>query len=84
LRVYMLNTYEYLPHLKVLNLKTGFGNEWLKVGGVKIFADGAIAGRTAYLSEPYVGTNDKGILVAASQEALHDFIRRGHEAGEPG
>jgi predicted amidohydrolase YtcJ len=32
-------------------LKTGFGNEWLKVGGVKIIADGAIAGRTAYLSK---------------------------------
>jgi predicted amidohydrolase YtcJ len=81
LRVYMLITYEYLPHLKALNLKTGFGNEWLKVGGVKIFADGAIAGRTAYLSEPYVGTNDKGILVAESEEALHDSIRQGHEAG---
>jgi predicted amidohydrolase YtcJ len=81
LRVYMLITYEYLPHLKALNLKTGFGNEWLKVGGVKIFADGAIAGRTAYLSEPYVGTHDKGILVAESEEALHDSIRQGHEAG---
>ena len=81
LRVYMLITYEYLPHLRALNLKTGFGNEWLKVGGVKIFADGAIAGRTAYLSEPYVGTNDKGILIAASEEALHDSIRQGHEAG---
>ena len=81
LRVYMLITYEYLPHLKALSLKTGFGNDWLKVGGVKIFADGAIAGRTAYLSEPYVGTNDKGILVAESEEALHDSIRQGHEAG---
>jgi len=81
LRVYMLITYEYLPHLKALNLKTGFGNEWLKVGGVKIIADGAIAGRTAYLSGPYVGTNDTGILVAESEEALHDSIRRGHEAG---
>lgn len=81
LRVYMLITYEYLPHLKALNLKTGFGNDWLKVGGVKIFADGAIAGRTAYLSEPYVGTNDKGILVAESEEVLHDSIRQGHEAG---
>ena len=81
LRVYMLITYEYLPHLKALNLKTGFGNEWLKVGGLKIFADGAIAGRTAYLSEPYMCTNDKGILVAESEEALHDSIRQGHEAG---
>ena len=81
LRVYMLITFEYLPQLQALRLKTGFGNEWLKVGGVKIIADGAIAGRTAYLSQPYVGTNDKGILVAESAEALHDSIRQGHETG---
>jgi hypothetical protein len=81
LRVYMLITYEYLPHLQALGLKTGFGNEWLKVGGIKIIADGAIAGRTAFLSEPYVGTQDKGILVAESEEALHESIRQGHEAG---
>jgi predicted amidohydrolase YtcJ len=81
LRVYMLITYEYLPHLMALRLKTGFGNEWLKVGGIKIIADGAIAGRTAYLSEPYVGTQERGILVAESEEALHESIRRGHEAG---
>lgn len=81
LRVYMLITYEYLPHLQALGLKTGFGNEWLKVGGIKIIADGAIAGRTAFLSEPYIGTKDKGILVAESEEALHESIRQGHEAG---
>jgi predicted amidohydrolase YtcJ len=81
LRVYMLITYEYLPYLQALNLKTGFGNDWLKIGGIKIIADGAIAGRTAYLSEPYIGTRDKGILVAESEEALHESIRRGHEAG---
>jgi len=81
LRVYMLIPYEYLPHLQALNLKAGFGNEWLKIGGIKIIADGAIAGRTAYLSEPYVGTQEKGILVAESEEALHESIRRGHEAG---
>jgi predicted amidohydrolase YtcJ len=77
----MLIPYEYLPHLQALNLKAGFGNEWLKIGGIKIIADGAIAGRTAYLSEPYVGTQEKGILVAESEEALHESIRRGHEAG---
>ncbi len=81
LRVYMLITYEYLPHLQALGLKTGFGNEWLKVGGIKIIADGAIAGRTAFLSAPYIGTQNKGILVAESEEALHESILRGHQAG---
>jgi predicted amidohydrolase YtcJ len=81
LRVYMLITYEYLPHLKALGLKTGFGNEWLKAGGVKIIADGAIAGRTAFLSEPYAGTQNRGIFVAGSEESLHEAIWKAHEAG---
>ncbi|MBI5966969.1 MAG: amidohydrolase [Deltaproteobacteria bacterium] len=81
LRVYLLITYEYLPHLKALNLKTGFGNEWLRIGGIKIIADGAIAGRTALLSEPYLGTQEKGILVAESEEVLHESIRHAHQAG---
>jgi len=81
LRVYMLITIEYLPQLRALNLKTGFGNEWLRIGGVKILADGAIAGRTAYLSEPYIGSEDRGILAVESEQALHDLIRQGHEAG---
>jgi predicted amidohydrolase YtcJ len=81
LRVYMLISIEYLPQLRALNLKTGFGNEWLKIGGVKILADGAIAGRTAYLSEPYVGSEDRGILAVESEQVLHDLIRQGHNAG---
>jgi predicted amidohydrolase YtcJ len=81
LRVYMLITIEYLPQLRALNLRTGFGNEWLKIGGVKILADGAIAGRTAYLSEPYIGSEDRGILAVESEQVLHDLIRQGHDAG---
>ena len=81
LRVYMLISIEYLPQLRALNLRTGFGNEWLRIGGLKILADGAIAGRTAYLSEPYIGTEDRGILALESEQALHNLIRQGHEAG---
>jgi len=80
-RVCMLVAIEYLPHLQALKLKTGFGSEWLRLGGVKILADGGIAGRTAYLVDPYVGTEDRGILAIESEEALHEMIRRGHEAG---
>ena len=81
LRVYMLISIEYLPQLRALNLRTGFGNEWLRIGGVKILADGAIAGRTAYLSEPYIGSQDRGILAVESEATLHDLIRQGHSAG---
>jgi len=80
-RVYMVIAIEYLPHLQALKLRTGYGNEWLRFGGVKILADGGIAGRTAYLNEPYIGTNDRGIFAIESEAALHELIRKGHEAG---
>lgn len=80
-RVYMLIAIEYLPHLKTLGIKTGFGNKWLKVGGIKIIADGAIAGRTAYLSKPYIDKDDRGIFVAESVESLEESIWRAHESG---
>ncbi|NHJ04937.1 MAG: amidohydrolase [Candidatus Heimdallarchaeota archaeon] len=34
-------------------LKTGFGDEFLKFGGVKIFTDGSLGSHTAALKEPY-------------------------------
>lgn len=34
-------------------LLTGFGDEWLKLGAIKIWADGSLQGYTGYLTEPY-------------------------------
>jgi len=36
-----------------LGIKTGFGDDWLRLGPVKIFADGSLVGRTAALIDPY-------------------------------
>ena len=38
-----------------LGIKTGFGDDWLRLGAVKIFADGSLVGRTAALIDPYDG-----------------------------
>lgn len=32
---------------------TGFGDEWLRVGGAKFFSDGSLGARTALLASPY-------------------------------
>jgi len=34
-------------------LAAGLGDEWLTIGGVKVFADGALGSRTAWMLEPY-------------------------------
>ena len=38
-----------------LGITTGFGDDWLRLGPVKIFADGSLVGRTAALIDPYDG-----------------------------
>ncbi|PZN11632.1 MAG: amidohydrolase [Bacillota bacterium] len=43
---------------------TGRGDEWLRIGSIKFFADGSLGGRTAALSEPYAdgGPDERGML----------------------
>jgi predicted amidohydrolase YtcJ len=36
-------------------LHTGMGDEWLRIGGMKIFSDGSLIGRTAAMFEPFEG-----------------------------
>ncbi|MFB9775552.1 amidohydrolase [Brevibacterium otitidis] len=45
-----------------LGMVTGFGDDEIRIGPVKIFMDGALSGRTAALSENYVGADDAGYL----------------------
>ena len=33
--------------------KTGYGNEWFKIGPLKMLGDGSLGARTAFLTEPY-------------------------------
>lgn len=53
---------------KAAGIYYGFGDEWLRVGGVKYGADGSASERTMRMSTPYVGTSDYGILTMTQQE----------------
>ena len=43
----------HLPALSGAGICDGFGDEWLKIGGIKAFADGAVAGRSCAVAEPF-------------------------------
>ncbi len=49
--------------------RSGTGSRWLAMGGVKLFLDGSLGSRTAWMIEPYEGSRDRGMPVAAEQEA---------------
>ncbi len=80
LRVAALLWHEHTEALASCGVRAGFGDEWLRLGGMKLVADGAIAGRTAWLTEPYVGTDDRGICAMDPRE-LADRVALIHRAG---
>lgn len=54
-----------------LGLRSGFGDEWLRIGGIKMFADGALGPRTALMIEPYEGEPDnRGMSVLDKEEMM--------------
>jgi predicted amidohydrolase YtcJ len=67
-----------------LGISTGFGDDWLRLGAVKIFADGSLVGRTAALHEPYAGDGadggGRGYLQADAAE-LQATIIAAHRSG---
>lgn len=65
--------------LRDAGVYTGFGDEWIRVGGVKRGADGSASERTMRMSTPYVGTNDHGILTMTQQE-IDDATEQAHRA----
>jgi len=60
-----------LHHALGVGLRSGFGDDWLRIGGVKIFADGALGSKTAAMIAPYEGEPDNlGIVVTDKEEML--------------
>ena len=69
-----------LPRALSLRLRSGFGNEMLVLGPVKMFADGALGPRTAWMLAPYEGSWATGIPTL-SEEQLFDDISRANAGG---
>jgi len=60
-----------IPHALGLGLESGYGNDILKVMGMKFILDGSIGGRSAAVKEGYVGAaEDKGILYVSKDELV--------------
>ena len=55
--------------------------EWLRIGGVKMFLDGALGSRTAWLREPYVGAGDYRGIQTLPERDFRDVVARAARAG---
>jgi hypothetical protein len=69
----------HLDDLIGLGLASGFGDEWLRIGGVKGFLDGALGGQTAAMLQPYDGGDNRGVLTMGEGE-LEALVQRATQA----
>jgi predicted amidohydrolase YtcJ len=79
LRVWMMLPGERLDEAIALGLRTGFGDDYLRVGGVKLFADGATGPRTAWMLEPFADAGT-GLPLTPMAE-IAELVSRAHRSG---
>jgi predicted amidohydrolase YtcJ len=69
-----------IPHKSLaaaidLGLQTGFGDDVLRIGAVKMFSDGALGPHTAAMFEPYENTSrDRGLLIMDAEEIYQEGL----------
>lgn len=64
-----------------LGIRTGFGDDRLRIGPAKLFSDGSIGGHTARMRLPYEGTADAYGLWMQEPQVMKDRILQAHRAG---
>ena len=72
---------EDLPHAAELGLSTGFGDEWLRIGSVKAFMDGALGPRTAAMLQPFASEPENRGILNMDAEELFEHGRQAVEVG---
>lgn len=81
LRLIILPLRELLESLTAIGVTTGFGDDYLRIGPVKIFVDGSLGARTAALTEDYSDDpGNRGIMVF-SQDELNEIVEKAHRSG---
>jgi len=64
-----------------LGLRTGYGDDWLRIGNIKVFMDGALGPRTAHMMSPYEGEPENIGLVLTEREQLLEWAKRASTEG---
>ncbi len=72
---------DQLPDVIALGLHSGFGDDFLRIGSVKLFADGALGPHTAAMLQPYEDDPANYGQLMLDAEAILEY---GHRAVENG
>jgi predicted amidohydrolase YtcJ len=72
---------ELLDQAYELGLRAGFGDDWLRIGSVKVFMDGALGPHTAAMFQPYIGEEDNRGILNMDGEELFEHGRKAAQVG---
>jgi predicted amidohydrolase YtcJ len=81
LRVVKQIPVRHLAEAVGLGVRSGFGDDWLRLGNVKVFLDGALGPRTAAMLEPYEGEPENFGITVTDKEELYEFAVQAAAAG---
>ncbi len=70
-----------LDHAHALGLRSGFGDDWLRIGSVKAFMDGALGPRTAAMFQPYLNEPENRGILNMDGEHLLEIARHAADVG---
>jgi predicted amidohydrolase YtcJ len=72
---------ELLDQAYELGLRAGFGDDWLRIGSVKVFMDGALGPHTAAMFQPYIGEEENRGILNMDGEELFEHGRKAAQVG---
>ena len=61
--------------------KTGVGNDYFKIGPLKLIGDGSLGARTAYMTQPYNDDDSTCGIPIYTQEQLDEMVEYAHKNG---
>jgi predicted amidohydrolase YtcJ len=64
-----------------LGISSGLGDDMLRIGATKIWADGSLVGQTAAMSTPFAGGGDNTGYFLHEPEEIFELVRRAHRSG---
>ena len=80
-RVYCLIRAGHIDKMISAGVRTGLGDDWVKVGPMKAGIDGSISERTARLSTPYIGSEDDYGILTSTRDQLYEVCKKAHDSG---
>lgn len=76
-----LLTTQEIERFLALGYHGGWGDEWFRLGPLKIISDGSLGSRTALLRAPYADAPDTLGIATHAKEELFDLVLTAHRAG---